>query len=215
VTNLSIALPVTLIFLCQGYQWIKGTRRFPLDSLFFFCGVILVGKEININLVVVRLNFVFPLWIPCVMYLLINSKNANKYFVSQRNTLKCLLYGMTTGLALGCLINYFYGYQQQTAGIWVWIYQLFTVLGEELFFRGILLGTLMKSNVKRWVSILIQGLIFLAGHSRYFASGNWIAIIGVLLIGVSAGIITTKFRNILGAIVLHAVYNLFFFLPVA
>lgn len=215
MVNLAIALPAALIFLYQGYQWIKGIRRFPIDSIFFFGGVILVGKEININLVIIRLSFVFPLWLPCVIYLLLNSKNANEYFVSQKNTLKSLLYGITTGLALGCLINYLYGNQQQTAGIWVWIYQLFTVLGEELFFRGILLGTMMKSNVKQWVSILIQALIFLAGHSRYFVSGSWIAIIGILLIGVSAGIITTKFRNVLGAIVLHAAYNLFFFLPVA
>lgn len=208
--NLVIAIPLLLILLFRGWLWKQRKEGFPFDAILLILGVVAVRTGINIDLILVSISIGIPLWLPCAAYLFLNIRSHTDYFISTENIFGSALIGIIIGLAIGYFIDSISGYPHQSVGVSIWIYECLTAFGEELFFRSILLGLMKKVGIRSWVSILIQASIFLLGHLNYFHSQNWIALSGVLLVGLSCGWITLKYRNITGAIFLHAIYNLFF-----
>lgn len=71
---------------------------------------------------------------------------------------------------------------------------------EEVIFRGVVLGSFRKV-FPAWVSILISAVIFGAYHM------NPVAIVYATIMGIIAGIVYEKKRNLLFTIILHMANN--------
>ena len=72
---------------------------------------------------------------------------------------------------------------------------------EEVIFRGVVLGSLRKVFPAWWVSVLISAVIFGAYHR------NPVAIVYASVMGIIAGIVYEKKRNLLFPIILHMANN--------
>ena len=72
---------------------------------------------------------------------------------------------------------------------------------EEVIFRGVVLGSFRKVFPAWWVSVLISAVIFGAYHR------NPVAIVYATIMGIIAGIVYEKKRNLLFPIMLHIANN--------
>lgn len=80
---------------------------------------------------------------------------------------------------------------------------LATVVGpveEELIFRGVLLGTLLK-KLNNYLSILIVSVLFVLLHPR-------IAFVPLLILSIVVSVIRSNRKGVWGSIVCHVFYNL-------
>ena len=86
-------------------------------------------------------------------------------------------------------------------------------VGEELLFRGLLLGCLMKC-IGRWPSILISSMVFALAHpltfSLHSATSQTIFLVfaGALVLGLVAGYFRAFTSSLTPAIIAHSVFNL-------
>ncbi len=96
----------------------------------------------------------------------------------------------------------------------------FFALVEELLFRGFLLGRLASWLGPRPANA-IQASVFLVAHPRYLgmAAGDasldlWLTV-GMLLLGLVAGAVALRYRNVWGAVMVHFGFDFLIFLPIA
>ena len=83
-----------------------------------------------------------------------------------------------------------------------------SALYEELLFRSITMGVLIKVTKNGSLAIFIQALCFYVAHaSRYFHAGSWYQSFFVGLTGLFVGYITYKRRSIIPAIIIHSFIN--------
>jgi membrane protease YdiL (CAAX protease family) len=100
---------------------------------------------------------------------------------------------------------------------------LFFPLTEELLFRGLLLSLLVAWGVRPWAANLLAATLFVLAHPRYLLvipgySGPtrpdvWLAAM-VLAVGLLAGAVALRYRNVWGAVVVHAGANFLIFVPI-
>lgn len=93
---------------------------------------------------------------------------------------------------------------------------VFQALNEELVFRGLMIQLFLYWKVKRWVIIIVPGVIFSLLHWFFYKyslsnihSGilGFPALITLAIFGASAGMIYLRARNILMPWALHMAWN--------
>ena len=96
----------------------------------------------------------------------------------------------------------------------------FFAVVEELLFRGFLLSRLVSWLGPRPAN-LIRASVFLVAHPRYLgvAAGDagldtWLTV-GMLLLGLVAGAVALRYRNVWGAVTVHFGFDFLIFLPLA
>lgn len=90
---------------------------------------------------------------------------------------------------------------------------LFTAaLIEEPLFRGFLLGFLRRWGLGEVAAVVVQAIVFLAGHLRYAARGQWWMFGWVLAFGLILGWQASRHRTIAGTVVTHALVNTIVFM---
>jgi len=86
-------------------------------------------------------------------------------------------------------------------------------VGEELLFRGLLLGCLMKC-VGRWPSIILSSMVFALAHvlalsfHSAFSQAAFPVFIGALILGLVAGYFRAFTSSLTPAIIAHSIFNL-------
>jgi len=85
-------------------------------------------------------------------------------------------------------------------------------IGEELLFRGLLLGCLMRC-ISRWRSIMISSTIFALTHLPAFSAYSespltmFLIFTGAFILGVIAGHFKTSLNSLIPAIITHSIFN--------
>jgi len=85
-------------------------------------------------------------------------------------------------------------------------------IGEELLFRGLLLGCLMRC-ISRWRSIMISSTIFDLTHLPAFSAYSetpltmFLIFAGAFILGVIAGHFKTSLNSLIPAIITHSIFN--------
>ncbi len=204
-----------LVFIAVTFIWVflsvfatLNQRKFPWDFLIIIIGILVDGYKFSISLLFIQMNISIPLWLPCITYLLINFRQRAKYYITSNSWLLNLIVGVVIGILLSMVVEKLSPSNNYTINATMVFYQISTVLGEELLFRSILLGNLQYVQLFSRVGIAIQAFIFTLGHSSLIFNGQWIALFGIFLLGLSSGWLTAKNKNIMGAIGLHFTYNI-------
>ena len=78
---------------------------------------------------------------------------------------------------------------------------IFAPIGEEIGFRGLILGGLLKTRCRPWIAILVSALIFASFHG--FGANFFTA----LLFGILVGWLYWRTRSIIPGIIIHIVNN--------
>jgi membrane protease YdiL (CAAX protease family) len=78
---------------------------------------------------------------------------------------------------------------------------IFGPIAEEICFRGILLGGLLKMRCRPWIAILITALAFSLVH------GYAVKLVGTLLIGIIVGWLYWRTGSIIPCLIIHIVNN--------
>ena len=85
-------------------------------------------------------------------------------------------------------------------------------IGEELLFRGLLLGCLMRC-ISRWWSIMLSSTIFALTHLPAFSAYSespltmFLIFAGAFILGVIAGHFKTSLNSLIPAIITHSIFN--------
>ena len=86
-------------------------------------------------------------------------------------------------------------------------------IGEELLFRGLLLGHLMRC-ISRWPSIMVSSIIFALTHLSAFSAYSevpltrFLIFAGAFILGVIAGHFKISTNSVIPAIITHSIFNL-------
>ena len=78
---------------------------------------------------------------------------------------------------------------------------IFGPIAEEICFRGILLGGLLKMRCRPWIAILITALAFSLVH------GYAVKLVGTLLFGIIVGWLYWRTGSIIPCLIIHIVNN--------
>ena len=78
---------------------------------------------------------------------------------------------------------------------------IFAPIGEEIGFRGILLGGLLKTRCRTWIAILISALVFASFHGF---GANFVT---AVLFGILAGWLYWRTGSIIPGIIIHITNN--------
>ena len=85
-------------------------------------------------------------------------------------------------------------------------------IGEELLFRGLLLGCLMRC-ISRWWSIMLSSTIFALTHLPAFSAYSespltmFLIFAGAFILGMIAGHFKTSLNSLTPAIITHSIFN--------
>lgn len=82
-----------------------------------------------------------------------------------------------------------------------------SALYEELLFRSLLLGYLVKLIKRDWIANACQAIIFGFAHLRYFNQEMWLQAVLVTLSALIWGYVTLKLGSVTASVVCHAVVN--------
>jgi hypothetical protein len=76
-------------------------------------------------------------------------------------------------------------------------------LSEELQFRSIVLGMLLFAGVPAGWAIAVQALVYGLAHRRLWRDRDWYFLLGSVLLGWAAGVVTYETGSVIPAIVGH------------
>ena len=74
-------------------------------------------------------------------------------------------------------------------------------IAEEIGFRGVLTGGLLRMRCKPWVAIIISALIFAFFH------GTYLQLLGTTVFGIIAGWLYWRTRSLIPGMIIHVVNN--------
>ena len=86
-----------------------------------------------------------------------------------------------------------------------------SAVAEELQFRSIVLGMLIFARVDAGLAIAIQALVYGLAHRRLWRERDWYFLIGSVLLGWAAGVVTVQTGSVIPAIVGHFAVTMSFF----
>ena len=78
---------------------------------------------------------------------------------------------------------------------------IFAPIGEEICFRGIILGGLLKTRCRPWIAILVSAIIFASFHGF---GANFVT---AMLFGILAGWLYWRTGSIIPGIIIHVTNN--------
>jgi len=76
-------------------------------------------------------------------------------------------------------------------------------ISEELQFRSVVLGMLLFAGVPAGWAIAIQALVYGLAHRRLWRERDWYFLLGSVLLGWAAGVVTYETGSVIPAIVGH------------
>jgi hypothetical protein len=79
----------------------------------------------------------------------------------------------------------------------------FNAVSEELQFRSVVLGMLIFAGVPAGWAIAIQALVYGLAHRRLWRDRDWYFLLGSVLLGWAAGVVTIESGSIIPAVVGH------------
>lgn len=79
-------------------------------------------------------------------------------------------------------------------------------ISEEIGFRGVLLGGLLRARVRPWVAIICSAVVFAALH------GTEIQLMGTIVFGIITGWLLWRTRSLLPGMIMHLTNNSFVFI---
>ncbi len=168
-------------------------------------------REVLIDSELVYIDWHIPFWIFSLPFFLINLKKLSTFFISRKNIGKAVTSGLFAGIVL-VLVFQISKYQslnfKLSLNTYSIIYAISTAIGEELFFRGALLGSLKNNGVSSFWSLIVTVTLFALGHRHHVFAGNNLEFLAVSLLGVVGGIITLRYKNLTGSVVMHVLLNL-------
>ncbi len=98
---------------------------------------------------------------------------------------------------------------EQREGIWVFVLSATVVIGapiaEELVYRVLLQGALLRLSGSAWVSIIATSLLFALVH---LGSVPWYALLPLFVLGLALGVAYERTKRLGVPIVMHAAFNL-------
>ncbi len=120
-------------------------------------------------------------------------------------------FGMFTLCVLAVLLlggAKFEGINQGTLGLVLIMlpFVVFQSFGEEVMYRGYFL---VNSTVKfpLWPAVIVNGLLFAAGHLQNAGSASFLAVLNLTLVGVLFSVLTIRRGSIWAACTLHGFWN--------
>lgn len=196
-----------IYFLIYAY---RNKLSLPWGFGIVIIGVRLAGLEIGYpNSISVDLPFLASLF-----GVLWNITNIRKQILVQSilETLYLIGIGLVFGLLLGIPLAASMGIEHfqnfsQFSSVHLVTSSILGSIGEELLFRGYFLSYLRKYGFHPLVAIVLQALVFTAGHTGR-NSGNWVALGIIFLVGTITGYITWRSNKLFSACTLHIVANL-------
>jgi membrane protease YdiL (CAAX protease family) len=214
------AIVLFILILFGIYLFVYAHRhkqRYPWNYALFLLGVVIKNGTISITFNGdIHIGLIWFLLIPWIYSI---RSNFDKYLLINdnmiRGTVKSAILGLLLGLVL-FLAYYLYsaiilGTVNQVSNLWVDVPLLRLierVIAEEFLFRSFLLGTLIAFGFRKSVSNFIQSSLFTAAHlSVYISDLRFFELGIVMLLGLLAGYITYRYKNLFGAILMHAVLN--------
>lgn len=165
------------------------------------------------QVIFIKINVVF---LVSLFGVFLNIKNIQEQFYL-RNIGEFFGYlgvGLILGLLLGFSIRAIIGFEDlqlypeyaPTAIVGIVIQ---VSIAEEILHRGLFLRFLTTYGFKPMYAIIVQSLIFTAGHvPAYSGSGHWMALWIIFLLGLVANYLTWKSNNLISPIILHLTTNL-------
>jgi membrane protease YdiL (CAAX protease family) len=152
-----------------------------------------------------------------IAILLFPKQRWQEIYISNNDLLINMLIGVISGFFLGLAgylwaTNVGYGENQILAYQTAFLIGLWGV-GEELLFRGFVLGNLRKLGLPLHLANLVQSAFFTLLHIRYIVDGNFAAILLTWTLGLLSGYTVLWRKNIFVGVVMHLTANyLAFFL---
>jgi hypothetical protein len=86
-----------------------------------------------------------------------------------------------------------------------------SAVAEELQFRSIVLGMLIFAGVPIGWAIAVQALVYGLAHRRLWRERDWYFLLGSVLLGWAAGVVTVETGSVIPAIVGHFAVTMSFF----
>jgi membrane protease YdiL (CAAX protease family) len=201
--------------MCVAYiivraYWYKN--KAPWFLLLVFLGVIVFNGSITIENSF-RIGTIWPVLL-CLLYL--KRRDLKDYFIQGKNLFPSLLLGLLSGLLL-LLLSIILSRMKiviiepfpDIPALEFPLRFIEVVIREEILFRSFILGELKRQGVSDRISIVSQGILFSLAHvPRYHTVSEVPILILVTILGLIGGYITNKNKNIAGAIITHAIFNL-------
>ena len=78
---------------------------------------------------------------------------------------------------------------------------LLVPIAEEIGFRGVLLGGLLRMRFKPWVAIIVSALVFAYFH------GTYLQLVGTTVFGIITGWLYWRTRSLIPGMIIHIVNN--------
>jgi len=196
------------------YFIINSKRRgldFPWTFILVIIGRMVIGVNIGFNLGKINI-YVYLLFLLLGCFFYHERRHLGDYFINRHNLLRSIGIGLCIGV-LFFLVFRIVGYNllsvpsSEKVNFWHFASNVLKiVLGEELLFRGCLLGYIRKNDIAYLYANSIQSILFTVGHlQRYLNSGDFLTLFLVLIFGFISGTITWKLENIAGAVMMHGV----------
>lgn len=212
-------LVILLVTIYLFWLSIKQRSRLPWTFLIILIGVFFYDLR-QLNLIFIHIRLFLPLWMTVLFFYIVEFRACDKFFVTKCNFLRSTFIGIITSLLIFPLVIFWPSastkspYQLDLGNInWlVLIYAIDAGLSEELLFRGAILGYLKRYRLTLLKGVVFQSVVFSLSHVYYIQQFYWGSILFTFFIGIIAGMITWKTKNISGAIVLHILVNLTRFL---
>jgi membrane protease YdiL (CAAX protease family) len=210
-----IAIGVFCIFCVFGGYIVFNSyhyhRRVPWDFLLIFFGIVTLNVNLKISFIT---EIYFNLsWLFLVWFLYLKKDNLEKFFITTQHLAHNVIMGLILGavmivlVILGNIEIPITQTERQNCFLLVWQW-LETPIQEELLFRSFLLGFLINQGHNGKNANFMQTSLFLLAHLPKYYGGNWQALILVALMGYLNGYITWRKKNIVAAILIHALINL-------
>ncbi len=167
-----------------------------------------------------------------IAYIKFSKRSLKEIYLTKKNLKKSLFYGLIgsgvlISIAIVILYHVFGGFylapELKEFGWWfplaLFLSQLLTTgVCEEVLFRGFLQMHLRNYFSGFWV-VLVQAIIFVLLHPRYYIGGLYYISFLVFMCGIVAGFIVLRTENLSGVILMHGLFNtvgvmLFFVSPI-
>lgn len=196
----------------MGYiAWAVCKRQpFPWDLVLAL--IVIALKSGAVEITGLSFNLAWLAFFPVMVWP--ESKPA-RYFIQLSQIGRSLRYGLLAGLGCVLFLIGIIGWERITNlpySEWPSVLAfgiLEGVLFEELAFRGLLLGALIFRGVTERTALLVQAVLFFIAHlPRYLPDSEWAFLALVAALGLGAGWITLRTRNIAGAVLMHLIINM-------
>lgn len=182
-------------------------KRQPFPSDFALAILILPMSMVEVIAGDFKISLAWLAFFPVAVW---PDSKPGRYFFRWQGIRRSIYYGLSLGVFLALLFlalmrAEFIKIAVPETGFWAQAFSIFQrVMLTELAFRGLILGSLVYRGVPDRIAVWLQASLYsVLLFVGFLYGGQWIALLFFATIGLIAGWITLRTRNIAGAILLH------------